>query len=285
MKTLLLFAGGLFTFHFLSAQAPSIQWQKTLGGSQLDVAHSIQQTSDGGFIVAGRSNSIDGDVTGNHGYADCWVVKLGLCPTNNTTNNIAICPGDSIMVGTSTYSEAGIYTDILQAFSGCDSTVTTVLTVKQPSSSTLTETACGSYTLNGQTYTTSGTHTQVIPNAAGCDSTITLNLTINNPTLNPAISVDGHTISAQETEATYQWIDCDNNNAPMQGATSQSFTATTTGNYAVVLTSAIRRGRKFSAPTYPAICSMFQRPAYDRVHTTHCTLYLIHSTPLTIPSA
>jgi hypothetical protein len=54
----------------------AIQWQKCLGGSGWDVATSIQQTSDGGFIVAGRTNSNDGDVTGNHGNDDFWVVKL-----------------------------------------------------------------------------------------------------------------------------------------------------------------------------------------------------------------
>jgi hypothetical protein len=52
------------------------------------------------------------------------------------------------------------------------------LTILQASSSTLTQSACGSYTLNGQTYTQSGTFSQTLTNAAGCDSTITLNLTI-----------------------------------------------------------------------------------------------------------
>jgi hypothetical protein len=58
------------------AQAPLIEWQKTLGGSGVDAAYSIQQTADGGYIVAGYSESNDGDVTGNHGGYDYWVVKL-----------------------------------------------------------------------------------------------------------------------------------------------------------------------------------------------------------------
>jgi len=58
------------------AQAPSIQWQKCLGGTNDDRANSIQQTSDGGFIVAGYTKSNDGDVLGNHGGHDFWVVKL-----------------------------------------------------------------------------------------------------------------------------------------------------------------------------------------------------------------
>ena len=57
--------------------AGAIQWQKSLGGTNPDVAHSIQQTNDGGYIVAGYSESNDGDVTGNHGNGDYWIVKLG----------------------------------------------------------------------------------------------------------------------------------------------------------------------------------------------------------------
>jgi len=53
-----------------------ITWQKSLGGTGSDMALSIQQTSDGGYIVAGASASTDGDVTGNHGGTDCWIVKL-----------------------------------------------------------------------------------------------------------------------------------------------------------------------------------------------------------------
>ena len=52
------------------------QWQKSLGGSGDDEARSIEQTSDGGYIIAGTSTSNDGDVTGNHGYYDYWIVKL-----------------------------------------------------------------------------------------------------------------------------------------------------------------------------------------------------------------
>jgi len=54
----------------------NIQWQKTLGGTDYDEAYSIRQTSDGGYIVAGRSWSNDGDVTDGHGASDYWIVKL-----------------------------------------------------------------------------------------------------------------------------------------------------------------------------------------------------------------
>ena len=56
--------------------AGNLLWQKSIGGTRDDYANSVQQTTDGGFIVAGQSDSYDGDVTGNHGNSDFWIVKL-----------------------------------------------------------------------------------------------------------------------------------------------------------------------------------------------------------------
>jgi type 1 glutamine amidotransferase len=64
-----------FIFTFIYSQ-PLIQWQKTLGGTGWDTGSSIQQTADGGYIVAGLTSSNDGDVSGNKGFTDFWVVKL-----------------------------------------------------------------------------------------------------------------------------------------------------------------------------------------------------------------
>jgi hypothetical protein len=71
-STFLFFICSLFT----AQTAPSIEWQKALGGDSNDKANSVQQTSDGGYIIAGESSSTDGDVTGNHGNSDYWIVKL-----------------------------------------------------------------------------------------------------------------------------------------------------------------------------------------------------------------
>ncbi len=53
-----------------------IIWEKSFGGSQNDEILNILPTADGGFIFIGMTNSNDGDVTGNHGGYDVWVVKL-----------------------------------------------------------------------------------------------------------------------------------------------------------------------------------------------------------------
>ena len=102
--------------------------------------------------------------------------------------------------------------------------------------STDTQTACGSYTwIDGNTYTSSNnTATHTLTNAAGCDSIVTLNLTINSIDL--SITNTSPILIANQAGGTYQWINCDNNNTAISGETNASFTATANGNYAVVVT-------------------------------------------------
>lgn len=72
---LFLYVTSLFTINVFS-QAPSIQWQRAFGGSSNEYASGITQTTDGGYIVTGYTFSNNGDVIGNHGDADVWVIKL-----------------------------------------------------------------------------------------------------------------------------------------------------------------------------------------------------------------
>ncbi|HQX70424.1 MAG TPA: hypothetical protein PLU85_11515, partial [Bacteroidia bacterium] len=61
-----------------TTHAQEIEWQKSFGGDSVDILNSIQQTSDGGYILGGNSNSlISGDHTEpSHGLGDYWVLKL-----------------------------------------------------------------------------------------------------------------------------------------------------------------------------------------------------------------
>lgn len=53
-----------------------LEWTKTYGGSGFDGFSNIVQTWDGGYVAVGGTFSNDGDVSGNHGGADVWVVKV-----------------------------------------------------------------------------------------------------------------------------------------------------------------------------------------------------------------
>lgn len=55
----------------------NISWSKVYGGVDDEIVSSIQQTVDGGYIVAGSSTSSStGDIGVNKGLRDCWILKL-----------------------------------------------------------------------------------------------------------------------------------------------------------------------------------------------------------------
>lgn len=54
----------------------SIEWTATYGGSDLDYGEDIQQTNEGGYILTGYATSEDGDLIGNTGNGEGWLVKL-----------------------------------------------------------------------------------------------------------------------------------------------------------------------------------------------------------------
>lgn len=124
---------------------------------------------------------------------------------------------------------------ILTNAAGCDSTVTLDLTINNSTTGTDMQTACDSYTwIDGNTYTSdNNTATHTLMNAAGCDSVVTLDLTIN--TVDPSISQSGIMLTANESGATYAWIDC-NTMTLISGETGQSYTATANGDYAGIVT-------------------------------------------------
>jgi hypothetical protein len=52
-------------------------WTKTFGGSEGELVWSGFENEDGSVVLQGTTNSNDGDVTGQHGEGDSWLVKLG----------------------------------------------------------------------------------------------------------------------------------------------------------------------------------------------------------------
>ncbi len=79
MKKFLLLHFALLMVHYACGQNPLVKmWDKRFGGSDGDALYSIQQTSDGGYILGGYSSSmISGDKTqDSRGGWDYWIVKI-----------------------------------------------------------------------------------------------------------------------------------------------------------------------------------------------------------------
>ena len=165
------------------------------------------------------------------GCDSIMVLNLIINRSTSSTQTISAC--DSYTWNNNTYNSSGIYVDTIPNTAGCDSLMVLNLTINNSTSSTQTISACDSYIWNNNTYNSSGIYLDTIPNAAGCDSTITINLSINP--VDVSSTVNGTVITANASDATYQWVNCTNNYSPISGDTSQSFTATANGSYAVIV--------------------------------------------------
>lgn len=56
----------------------NMEWEKTYGGSDYDVAQSVIETSNNKFFVVGMTYSTDGDVSSPIGDLDAWVLVLDM---------------------------------------------------------------------------------------------------------------------------------------------------------------------------------------------------------------
>lgn len=105
-----------------------------------------------------------------------------------------------------------------------------------PTITSLTAESCFSYTVpsGNAVYTASGMYNDTLVNQCGADSILTIDLTIN--TVDVSVTNADPTLTATATGADYQWIDCNNGNTAITGATSQSYTPSANGDYAVIVT-------------------------------------------------
>ena len=80
----------------------------------------------------------------------------------------------------------------------------------------------------------SGNYSVTVTDNFGCEQTDELYVSITS--LDNSVSVSGITLTSNEINASHQWIDCDNDNLPIQGEINQLYTPAENGNYAVIVT-------------------------------------------------
>ena len=97
----------------------------------------------------------------------------------------------------------------------------------------ITENICegDEYDLFGTLYSTAGDYEGSTITSDGIDSTVYVTLNVNPVPTQPSITVDGYTLTATSASA-YQWY---RDNVAIDGATSQTYSATTSGDYTVVV--------------------------------------------------
>ena len=171
------------------------------------------------------------------GSGSNWVLgaPIGGGVAQGGTINISACNSYTASNGT-VYTSNAQFSDTISGAGACDTAFTVNLTISQATTSTIQITDCASFTSpsGNYTWTQSGNYTDTIANAANCDSVINIQLTI--PVINTLVTQNGNTLSSLQSAGLYQWLDCNNGNSAISGATQQSFTPTANGSYAVQLT-------------------------------------------------
>ncbi|MEZ5647519.1 MAG: hypothetical protein R3E60_00825 [Alphaproteobacteria bacterium] len=152
----------------------------------------VSETTIEAAVCAGNSYEFNGEqltesgeftavLTNASGCDSTITLTLTVLPVSETTLGATICAGEGYVFNGAIFTESGEYTAVLTNETGCDSTVTLVLTVLPASETALEAVVCNgeTYEFNGELLAESGEYTAVLTNAAGCDSsTITLTLTV-----------------------------------------------------------------------------------------------------------
>lgn len=247
----------------------TLVWQKSYGGTDNDEPACLQQTSDTGYIIAGSTYSNDGDVSGNHGGYDFWVIKVSPSGTlqwqkcmggtgaspGDCANGIVLAPGGGYTLAGHTnandFDVSGNHGDFDFWVVKLNCTMPSVGAITGPSAVcvgstiTLADTAAGGgwHSQNSNATVSGGTVTGV---SAGADI-ITYNLTntcgndlaIHTVTVNPlpvpTVTVSGSVVSTPAIYVTYQWL---HGSTTITGATNASYTVTASGSYSVRVTDA-----------------------------------------------
>ena len=164
----------------------------------IDTAICQGQVYDEGGFRASATGTYYQKVQTDDGCDSIVTLHLTVNPVKTTELEATICEGQSYSENNFNIVDAEIgehtYTQNLETYLGCDSTVTLTLTVNPVKATELTATIC-----QGQTYTENNfdvageeagvfTYTQNLETSLGCDSTVTLTLTVN-PIYNPVFDV------------------------------------------------------------------------------------------------
>lgn len=230
--------------------------------STSDTSQTVNINTAGSYTVTVT------DSNGCSGFASSTII-INPLPTPTVSGNSAICQNDSTTLdagsGYTNYlwstsdttqtinvNTTGTFTVTVTDGNGCAGTDNFILTVNNLPSpiimgidticigdSTTLDVGSGytnylwSTTATSQTITTAlaGTFSVVVTDVNGCSNSTSLIVIINSA--DTSVTVNGFTLTANASNATYQYIYCDS--VAITGETNQVFIATQNGSYSVIV--------------------------------------------------
>ncbi len=165
------------------------------------------------------------------------IISVNLTINQSQSSALSLSACDSIVSPSGNYvwNSSGLYYDTLQTAAGCDSILLISVDIRNSAFNLISLNACDSViSPSGKfIWIESGTYYDTLNTSSGCDSVLEISLTIT--TIDISVVNNDPELSSNQNGASYQWIDCDNDNLPLNGETGQSFTAIENGLYAVII--------------------------------------------------
>ena len=108
------------------------------------------------------------------------VTEINLRNKYFASKTYQICPGDTVKVGTSRYTQAGTYTNRFSSENRCDSIIESKVSVLPITVETVESTICdgSSVVIGSTTYSVAGSYIQNRPAANGCNDVIKINIKV-----------------------------------------------------------------------------------------------------------
>lgn len=135
---------------------------------------------DGIYFFA--DTTIINNLSTTNGCDSTITTNLIFSPSYTIQNDIGICGGDSIFINGAWQFNSGTFTESYTTTNGCDSTITTNLTVYLGYYAFTIQSICQGDSLffNGNYYSATGNYVFPYTSSFGCDSVIALDLTVNS---------------------------------------------------------------------------------------------------------
>ncbi|MCI4670891.1 MAG: T9SS type A sorting domain-containing protein [Bacteroidia bacterium] len=172
-------------------------------------------------------------VTSTTGCDSVLNIDLTISSSSTGALNALACDSFISPSGRYTWMSSGNYSDTLVNQSGCDSIISIKLELGRTTFDSSMVISCGPLQSPSGKYLweDSGTYHDTLISPQGCFSYLVYELTVVE--LDTTVVLAGDTLSANQSQAQYQWLDCNDSYAIIPNANSPQFVPDSTGLYAL----------------------------------------------------
>ena len=175
---------GIYTYTIVDSLSGCIQNEILNLTISNNITNTVDVTTCGSYFWLADSNIYTTSGTYSSSFVDAFgcqqteILNLSLLNDFNFTQNLTICVGDTLHIGSSSYYSPGLYFDVFTTSQGCDSIIYTNLAVQPITTNSQTITLChgDSVIIGSNTYNNSGIYVDTITSDGACDSILTTNI-------------------------------------------------------------------------------------------------------------